>query len=130
MTGTTTYVTLELWQLVSLLLTLVIAVVGAFWAMAKVIARQSKDQIELQFKAIEKHLGEQDGRLQKLENQVTELRVELPRDYTRRDDHIRDIGTIATKIEALALYFERVVRDAPSDILKLIRDELRKESGR
>lgn len=103
---------LELWQFISL----IIAVIGAFWAMAKVIARQ-----------IGKHLDLQDLRLATLEKALNELKVEMARDYVRRDDYIRDIGSLSAQFQNLAINVERMFRDVGKETLQMIRQEMNRK---
>lgn len=115
---------LELWQLASAIGSICFVTVAAFWALAKVIAAQAREQIKAQFKTISAHLDAQDIRLTTLEGVVTELRVELAKEYTRREDHVRDIGTLAAKFEALAINVERLFREHGRETLQLIRQEM------
>lgn len=115
---------LELWQLISVTATLIIAIVTAFWQLAKMIIRHASADLERRFKVISDHLDAQDGRMSSLEGVVTELRVELARDYVKREDHVRDIGTLAAKFEALAINVERLFRDHSKETLQLIRQEM------
>ena len=116
----------ELWQLVSLTATLLIAIIGAFWALARLIILRASEDLDRRFKAITFHLNSQDTNMKQLQAQLTDLRVEVGRDYVRRDDYVRDIGTLATKFEALAINVERMFRDATRDTLSMIKAELRK----
>jgi hypothetical protein len=100
---------LELWQFISL----IVAVIGAFWAMAKVIARQ-----------IGKHLDLQDARLATLEKTLNALQVEMARDYVRRDDYIRDIGSLSNQFQNLAISVERMFREVGRETLQMIRQEV------
>lgn len=122
MSALPTYVTLELWQLASMLLTIVIAVVGGFYALVKIIGRL----IEAKFKAITEHLDKQDARLTMLEKQFSDLRAELYRDYVHHNDYTRDIGTLATKFEALAINVERMLHDMTRETMRLIEKATRK----
>lgn len=109
---------LEFYQLVMI----VCSIVAGFWALAKIIGLQ----IDAKFKAITAHLGAQDVRLTALEQQVTELRVELARDYVHHNDYTRDIGTLATKFEALAINLERALRTMTKETHDMIREATRK----
>lgn len=100
----------ELWQLITLLVTMVIAIITAFWALGKVIAKQTIENINVRFKAVHEHMKRQDDDFKALERQLTEVRVALPRDYVRREDHVHDIATIKVSIENLALNMEKWMR--------------------
>jgi hypothetical protein len=109
---------LEFYQLVMI----VVSIVAGFWALAKVIGLQ----IDAKFKAITEHLRAQDVRLTALEQQVTDLRVELARDYVHHNDYTRDIGTLASKFEALAINVERMLHEMTKETLKMIERANRK----
>lgn len=100
----------------------VIAIIGGFWALVKVIGRL----IGAKFTEISEHLGEQDERMTSLERMFNELRVELARDYVHHDDYVRDIGMLATKFEALAINVERMFRESAKETIAMIKQELRK----
>lgn len=109
---------LEFYQLVVIIFT----IIGAFFALVKIIGRQ----IDAKFAAITEHLSAQDGRLTALERQVTDLRVELARDYVHHNDYTRDIGTLASKFEALAINVERMLHEMTRETLKMIERANRK----
>ena len=44
-----------------------------------------------------------------LERELLQFKADLPRDYVRREDFIRAVGTIETKIDNMALRMERAV---------------------
>jgi len=95
----------ELWHLVSLMIT----VIGAFWTLAKIIALQTKADIERQFRAISDELKAQGQSTQRLERELMELKAELPRDYVRREDFTRVISTFEVKVDNLRLTIERLI---------------------
>jgi len=98
---------LELWHLISLLIT----VVGAFWAMAKVLIAQNQSAIAEKFEAVTAHLVKQDDAAKQTEKAVNDLRLELARDYVRREDYTVAIATIMNKIDGLGLRMEHMFRD-------------------
>ncbi|MBN8488233.1 MAG: hypothetical protein J0M20_10995 [Burkholderiales bacterium] len=109
---------LETWQVVSLLITLI----GAFFALARMLLAATTRTIDDKFKALGEHLSKQDAAavrndesLRRLERDLMDMRAELPRDYVRREDYTQAIATIMTKIDAMALRFEQVLRDALSN---------------
>lgn len=95
---------LELWQLITLMLT----VIGGFWGMAKLLLAQAQAQINQKFKEISEHMGKQDESARRLERELMELKTELPRDYVRREDYTQAIAIIMTKIDALGLRIENI----------------------
>lgn len=92
------------------------AFVLALWALVKIIARQQENSLEHRFDGLMKsiqgvsnNVAEDQKSTQRLERELMQLRAELPRDYVRREDYIRAIGTIETKIDNMALRVERAV---------------------
>lgn len=86
---------------------LLVTIVGAFWAMAKLLLAQSQRHIDAQFKAISETLSRQDEGTRRIERELMDLKAELPRDYVRREDHNRVVGSIQVAIDNLRLTFER-----------------------
>lgn len=113
---------LEFYHLVMILFAIIAGFWALFYALAKVIGRLINDK----FASISDHLKEQDGKLSSLETKFNELRVEIARDYVHRDDYIRDIGSLGTQFQALAINVERMFHEATRDTLKMIQAELRK----
>jgi hypothetical protein len=100
-------VSLELWQLITLLF----AVVSAFWAIARLLMAQAQRNIDEKFRGIGEHMKGQDESSRRLERDLMELKAELPRDYVRREDYTQAIATIMTKIDAMTLRVEAMFRD-------------------
>lgn len=100
-------VSFDAWQLV----TLVIAIAGGFWALAKMLLNGAKQSIDEKFKAMGEHMKNQDDSSRRLERDLMELKAELPRDYVRREDYTQAIATIMTKIDAMTLRVEAMFRD-------------------
>lgn len=94
------------------LIGMLITVVGAFWAMAKMLLSQSQQHIDKQFAVISKTLQSQDDAARRIERDLMDLKVELPRDYVRREDHNRVIGSVHLSIDNLRLTIERFMLDA------------------
>lgn len=100
---------IELWQVVTVL----IAVTGGFWGMAKLLLSQSQKHIDEQFKAIAATLRGQSEDSRRLERELLDLKAELPREYVRRGDHDRVIGSVMLSIENLRLTIERALTQRP-----------------
>lgn len=109
---------MEFYQLVMI----VVAIIGGFFALVKIIGKS----IDAKFVTIGDHLTKQDKELAELKTAFGELRVEIARDYVRRDDYIRDIGSLGSQFQALAINVERMFRDAQRDTLNMIKAELKR----
>jgi hypothetical protein len=108
----------ELWQLITLAVTLGAAICGAFWGMARMMMAQAKGQIDgqfgqiaAQFNKVSEHLTKQDDTTRRLERELLELRAELPRDYVRREDYVQAIAIITTKIDGVMLRMENMFHE-------------------
>lgn len=104
--------TIDLWQAISLLIT----IVGAFWGIGKMLAAQSERRREDQYAHITKQLEqlnrrteEQDESDRRLERQMGDMRAELPREYVRRDDFVRAISGFDVRVDQLRLTIERAL---------------------
>ena len=120
------------------LIFVLIALVGAFWALLKVIALQFKRQVALD---LNQHFQLQDvaakaaytqihlrldtldaaakndtGQWQRVERELLALKADLPLHYVRRDDYIRGQSVIEAKLDGLGVKLENVqLRAAKSD---------------
>lgn len=95
---------------------ILVAFVGALWALLKVFAVQHEKALEARFKGLSESMGgiknsqaREQETTQRLERELLTFKAELPRDYVRREDFIRAVGTIETKIDNMALRVERAV---------------------
>lgn len=106
---------LELWHALMILMT----VIGAFWALAQMLIRDSQNHIGEKFSAMtdlikgqsEMIRGQGDD-MRRIERDLMGLKAELPRDYVRREDYTQTIATIMTKIDHATLLMQQAVRDA------------------
>lgn len=118
-------VTLQFWQLVTLLLTF-FAFVGAI---TKVLLNQIDKRLDTKFTAMEaaskagdssikdiltQHIADEaknSGQLMELERQLLQWKADLPLQYVRREDFIRNQTTIEAKLDGLALKMENTQVD-------------------
>lgn len=114
--------TVDFWQLVIMCG----AVVTAFWALVRMALSQIDRRLSERFKAMET-TRETDGRhwdekftalleqnkreadsWQSVERDFLHFKAELPLNYVRRDDHVRNQTVIEAKLDALALKIENI----------------------
>ena len=93
----------ELWQLVGLVLTLAIFLIGGYAALLRLLLRQFEQRLESKFMALEAESKD----WHRVERDLVQLRLELPERYVRREDYIRNQTIIEGKLD---LINERVVR--------------------
>jgi hypothetical protein len=104
------------------LIALGVAFIGMLWALFKVFAIQHEKALEARFKLlnqsmenITKSQGIERENTLRIERELMQFKAELPRDYVRREDFIRAVGTIETKIDNMALRVERAVLSKGGD---------------
>jgi chromosome segregation ATPase len=103
-------------------LVILIAFIGALWGLVKIIAGQQKTNLDSKLQSLSDSMAKVTSSVDRdreatrtLERQLMELRVELPRDYVRREDFIRAVQTIETKIDNMALRMERALDSRGGD---------------
>ena len=99
-----------------------VAFVTVLIGMVKIIAIQQDRGLETRFNALGQSIqGVNAGMVleqqttQRLERELLQFKADLPRDYVRREDFIRAVATIETKIDNMALRMERAVLTSRSD---------------
>ncbi|MEO8120069.1 MAG: hypothetical protein ABI606_12205 [Rhodoferax sp.] len=101
------------------LLVIALALLGAFWTLAKVIANQQERYLDARFKAQEVSLGvnhaqlskrldnietlnrEETSQWRRIEHDLLRMQAELPLHYVRREDYIRGQSVLEAKIDGL-----------------------------
>lgn len=91
----------EFWQLV----TLALAVIGAFAGLGKLFLVQFQRGIDKQFGAVEdrfRTLATDLASWRNLEREFLQFRAYLPEKYVRREDYIRGQTVIESKLDAIS----------------------------
>lgn len=104
-------VQLPLSWLISTSISLLVATVGAFWALARMLINQNRRHIDEKFNAIAATLGKQDENSRRLERELLELRAELPNRYVLRDDHNRVQATLQVAIDSMRQSLDRYLTE-------------------
>ena len=89
-------------ELIGIGITLMLALIGAIWGLLSLVFKQFESKIEGKLNAIEKDAQE----WVRLEKDFLRFQAELPNQYVRREDYIRNQTVIETKIDSLALKIE------------------------
>lgn len=115
---------IELWQLLTFLIGLLIAFLGAAFGAGKILVAQMDKRLDERFKAqdaaretgsaalrdtLNKHLAQEEktsAQLQALEKDFLHFQAALPLNYVRREDYVRNQTVIEAKLDALALKLE------------------------
>lgn len=101
-----------------------LALVGGYWALAKLVVAQFNAGLDVRFQALEdsrregkKVWEDRFGKLEKKQDEtekaVLRILTELPREYVRREDHIRFETAITAKLDALNAYMQLLAERLP-----------------
>lgn len=97
-------------------LTVVALVVAAMWALAKMLGVQQERRLDERFTALGKTMAEiaanqtrNTAAMAELERDFRRHEAYLEREFVRRDDYVRDVGVIVTRIDNFALRMERAL---------------------
>jgi hypothetical protein len=98
--------------------------IAALFALVKIIGAQQEKRLSEKFDTLGKTISGFGDDLRKeahatrdLEKAFLEFKAELPRDYVRREDFIRVMGTIEARIDSFALRMERVLNNKFGNLL-------------
>ncbi len=97
-------------------ITVVALVVAAMWALFKLVSvqqeRRMNDRFDTLTRAMQDVAKSQERNADataQLEREFHKHQVDLARDYVRRDDFVRHLGSIETRIDNFALRVERAL---------------------
>lgn len=98
-------------------ITLAALLTAAGWALVKIITKQHEKHLNAQFKTLDDSLTAmrqaQDSNaqaLRELERQLLQHEVVMAKEYVRRDDYVRDLASLGTRIDNFALRVERALQ--------------------
>ncbi len=104
--------TLDLWQAISF----VVVLIGAFFALVKMLLQQQLKSIHQGFEAQNKRLDkieeaskDESNNWQRVEREILLLKADLPINYVRREDYVQAIATIMAKLDAMSMRFENIL---------------------
>ena len=104
-------VTLDLWQLISALCTLLAAIWVGFVALGRVLLTQIQANLHRDSETARKAAKQ----VVQLERDLLTLKAELPEKYVRREDYIRGQTIIEAKLDAISSALTQVqIRGAKS----------------
>lgn len=97
-------------------ITLVALVIAAMWALFKLVNVQQERRLNDRFdtlttamEAVAKSQERNADATAQLEREFHKHQVDLARDYVRRDDFVRHMGSVETRIDNFALRMERAL---------------------
>lgn len=89
-------------ELIGFAITLVMALLAAFWALLSMLFKQFEQKIAKQFELLEDDAKE----WARVEKELLKFKADLPLNYVRREDYVRNQTVIESKLDALALKLE------------------------
>ncbi|KWZ43759.1 hypothetical protein WS72_13430 [Burkholderia savannae] len=101
----------EFWQLVSMLATFIGLLIAAGKVLIVQIERHQADRDqkqEDQLKTMIEQLGKQSDYAARLERDFLKFQADLPLQYVRREDYVRNQTVIEAKLDAVALKIENL----------------------
>ncbi|MDP3652452.1 MAG: hypothetical protein Q8R67_12290 [Rhodoferax sp.] len=88
------------------LIFILIALVGAFWALVKIIISQYEKSLDTRFTALSLTIEKDQEVTRQLERDFLRMQSELPLHYVRREDYIRGQSVIEAKLDGLGTKLE------------------------
>lgn len=104
-------VQIEFWQLLTGLVGLLLSFFGFAIAAGKMLLSQIDSRLDLRFSSVEKAADD----WQRLEREFLNWKADLPLQYVRREDYVRNQTVIEAKLDAVAVKIENLkLREAKS----------------
>lgn len=88
------------------LIFILIALVGAFWALVKVIISQYEKSLDTRFSALSLTFEKEQEITRQLERDFLRMQADLPLHYVRREDYIRGQSVLEAKLDGLGTKLE------------------------
>jgi len=108
-----TNIQIELWQLITLAITLLLAFFGAVAAAGKMLLDLQGRSLDERFAKLQEQLDEiqesnreEARQWQRVERELMELKVDLPQRFVMRDDYVRGQSIVEAKLDGLAVRIE------------------------
>ncbi|MBR8089780.1 hypothetical protein KDX09_10270 [Burkholderia cenocepacia] len=101
----------EFWQLVSMLATFIGLLIGAGKVLLVQVERHQSERDqnqEKQIKAVLEQISRQADNTARVERDFLRFQADLPLQYVRREDYVRNQTVIEAKLDAIALRFENL----------------------
>ncbi len=76
------------------LIFILIALIGAFWALVKIIVSQYEKSLDTRFIALSVTIEKDQEITRQLERDLLRFQSELPSVYLRRDDYVREVQVL------------------------------------
>lgn len=88
------------------LIFILIALIGAFWTLVKVIVSQYEKSLDTRFATLSETMVKDQELTRKLEREFLRMQAELPLHYVRREDYIRGQSVLEAKLDGLGTKLE------------------------
>lgn len=101
--------TVDFWQLVGALGALLSVSVTVLLALCKLLLTQFEKRLDGKFAALEHTATQAEAEWRRIDREIMSLKADLPINYVRRDDYIRNQTIIEAKIDGLAVRIENAI---------------------
>jgi hypothetical protein len=98
------------WKAIGVIVTLLLAWSSALVGAIKWLIDKYSDHMDERFETLQRHDIAEQQRLESVMRDLAEFRLEVSRDYVRREDWIRFSGQIDAKLDRLYERFEWLVK--------------------
>lgn len=88
------------------LIFILIALIGAFWTLVKVIVSQYEKSLDTRFATLSETMEKDQELTRKLEREFLRMQADLPLHYVRREDYIRGQSVLEAKLDGLGTKLE------------------------
>lgn len=99
---------IEMWQLVTGMISVIVAYALVVWAFGTILVKQFKEQLGMRFDTIQADIKSRASEEAQVANQLREFEKEflifqrdMPLQYVRREDYIRGQTVIESKLDAV-----------------------------
>lgn len=90
------------------LIFILIALIGAFWALVKTIVFQYEKSLDTRFATLSEAMVKDQEFTRKLEREFLRMQADLPLHYVRREDYIRGQSVLEAKVDGLGTKLENL----------------------
>jgi hypothetical protein len=101
--------TIDFWQLIGSLGALLSVSVTVLLGIARLLLTQFEKRLDAKFATLEQGAKKSEAEWQRVERELMTMRSELPLNYVRRDDYIRNQTIIEGKLDGLAIRIENAL---------------------
>jgi hypothetical protein len=99
----------DLWELITAIGTGLTVLSSVALTILKVLLKSLEARLESRFKTLEDSSNKQSEEWQRVERELMKMQADLPLNYVRREDYIRNQSVIEAKLDGLAIRIENAL---------------------